>query len=493
MALNAAGTTYPRHRIFGLVAGPVVLLTMALSDAPQGLSAEGWAAAAIGSLMAVWWMTEALPLAVTALLPLVLFPLMGVGDFQGTAVSYAHPLIFLFLGGFMLARAMERWQLHRRLALFVLGIGGSDPAAIIASLMVATAFLSLWVSNTATTMVMLPIAQSIVMTMQGGGGHQYAVHQPKNEYGAALMLGICYAATIGGMGSLIGTPPNALFAAFMRDTYGMEIGFARWMMIGVPIVLILLPLTWLILTRMIFRTSLSLQRQVQADLKQHVEQSGPMGRGEKMIGALMLCVAMLWIFRPLLNGAFPNLNLTDAGIAITAATLLFVVPVHLRRGEFMLGWKDAAKIRWDVLILFGGGLALAAAIAKSGLADWIGSSAQALEHLPVFVIILVGTIIIVYLGELASNTAMAAIFLPIAGATAVGIGLDPLQLVLPVALGASLGFMLPVATPPNAIVFGSGMVSAGQMLRAGALLNIVGIVVVVAMGLLLAPLVFPVN
>ncbi|MCK5444631.1 MAG: DASS family sodium-coupled anion symporter [Rhodospirillaceae bacterium] len=484
---------FPRHRIFGLVAGPVVLLAMALSDAPDGLSQEGWATAAIGSLMAVWWMTEALPLAVTALLPLVLFPILGVGDFQGTAVSYAHPLIFLFLGGFLLARAMERWQLHRRLALFVLGIGGSDPAAIIASLMVATAFLSLWVSNTATTMVMLPIAQSIVMTLQGSGGHQYGVHQPKNEYGAALMLGICYAATIGGMGSLIGTPPNALFAAFMRDTYAMEIGFARWMMIGVPIVLILLPLTWVVLTRVIFKSSLEHQRAAQANLKQHIDQPGPMSRGEKMIGVMMLCVAMLWIFRPLLNGAFPSLNLTDAGIAVTAAVMLFIVPVHLKQGVFMISWQDAVKIRWDVLILFGGGLALAAAISKSGLAGWIGSSAEALQHLPVFVLILVGTVIIVYLGELASNTAMAAIFLPIAGATAVGIGIDPLQLVLPVALGASLGFMLPVATPPNAIVFGSGVVTAAQMLKAGALLNIIGIVVVVVMGLLLAPIVFPPN
>lgn len=441
--------------------------------------------------MAVWWMSEAVPLAVTALLPLVLFPVFGVNDLENTARPYANPLIFLFLGGFILARAMEQWKLHKRLALYILRIGGSEPTAVIGSLMVATAFLSMWISNTATAMVMLPIGQSLVTTMRTNGG--IGGDKALNDYGAALMLGIGFAATIGGIGSLIGTPPNALFAGFMRESYGVEIGFAQWMLLGVPIVLVLLPITWFVLTRIAFSIAGAGIRQRPTDIFKHIETPGPMSRGETMVAALMLTVAALWLFRPLVERLYPSLGLSDAGIAITAAVLLFVVPVSIKDGERLLRWEEAAKIRWDVLILFGGGLALAATIADTGLASWIGSSAAILENLPMIGLILVVTVIIVYLGELASNTAMAAIFLPIAGATAIGLGEDPLLLAVPVVLAASLGFMLPVATPPNAIVFGSGAVTAGQMLRAGALLDIIGIIVVIAFGLTLGPLVFPVG
>lgn len=458
---------------------------------PSGLSADGWAAAAIGVLMAVWWMTEAVPLAVTALIPLALFPVFGVESLEKTAPSYAHPLIFLFLGGFILARAMERWLLHKRLALYILRFGGSEPDAVIASLMAATAFLSLWVSNTATAMVMLPIGQSIVATMRVSCSA--APEKILRDYSAALMLGIGFAATIGGMGSLIGTPPNALFAGYMRESHGVEIGFAQWMLLGVPIVLVMLPLTWLILTRVAFRIHASGGIHGRTRIVEHIKVLGPMSRGEKTIAVLMLTVAALWIFRPLLDRILPWLGISDAGIAITAAVLLFVIPVRASEGEFLLRWQDAARIRWDVLILFGGGLALASAISGSGLANWIGTSAAVLATLPVIGLIVVVSVIVVYLGELASNTAMAAIFLPIAGATAVGIGENPLLFTLPVVLAASLGFMLPVATPPNAIVFGSGAVSAQQMLRAGFMLDAIGIVVVILLGSMLGPLVFPLG
>ena len=491
-------TSPAHHRNVGLYVGPAVMVAILLLPLPDGLPSEGRAAAAIGCLMAVWWMTEAVPLAITALLPLVLFPLLGVSALSVTATSYAHPLIFLFLGGFMLARAMEHWQLHRRLAVSVLRFGGGTPGAVIASLMVTTAFLSLWVSNTATTMVMLPIGQSIVATLcvdDLNGRNAKA-----DDFGAALMLGIAYAATIGGMGSLIGTPPNALFAAFMRESYGMEIGFAKWMMLGVPIVLILLPVTWFTLTRIVFRVSTinnanngnnaNNKGKPLVNIEKLAGEMPPMSRGERMIAILMVTVAGLWIFRPLINQMLPWIELTDAGIAVTAAVMLFVIPVNRADGVYLLNWEKAITIRWDVLILFGGGLALAAAISGSGLAGWISSWSGVLESLPFIAVIVTSTIIIVYLGELASNTAMAAIFLPIAGATAVGLGHAPISLALPVVLAASLGFMLPVATPPNAIVYGSGAVSAHQMLKAGALLNIFGIVIVVAAGLILGPLVF---
>lgn len=473
----------------GLVLGPLLFIIMFNVSPSEGLGSEGIAVAAVATWMAIWWMTEAVPLAVTALLPLALFPVLGVNALDRTAQSYAHPLIFLFLGGFILARAMEQWNLHKRLAFFVLRLGGSEPTAVIGSLMVATAFLSMWISNTATTMVMLPIGQALVATMRINGS---ALNDKEmGDFGAALMLGIAFAATIGGIGSLIGTPPNALFAGYMRESHGVEIGFAQWMLLGVPIVLVLLPITWLTLTRLSFRIAVAGAGQRRTNIFDHLETPGPMSRGEIMVAVLMLIVAALWIFRPLIQHLLPSLGLSDAGIAITAAVVLFILPVDLKGGERLIRWKEAATIRWDVLILFGGGLALAGAIADSGLAAWVGSTAIVFKSLPVIGLILIAAVIIVYLGELASNTAMAAIFLPIAGATAIGLGEDPLLLTLPVVLAASLGFMLPVATPPNAIVFGSGAVSAGQMLRAGALLDIIGIVVVMAIGLTLGPLVFP--
>ena len=478
-----------RLRLFVMIGVPLIGAAL-LFVAPEGLPPEAWKVAVIGALMAIWWASEIVPLAVTALLPLVAFPLLGVASFEETAVSYAHPLIFLFLGGFMLSRGMQRWGLHRRIALNVIRIGGSRPSGIVASLMAATAFLSLWISNTATAMVMLPIGQSVV-----GSSEDTLAAVPEAErtgFGAALMLGIGYAATIGGMGSLIGTPPNALFAAYMKETHGIEIGFAQWMLVGLPVVLILLPVTWYLLTRLVFSLpETDLGRHMQDGAHHDAAGLGPISQGEKRVAILMAAVAVLWIVRPLISRAVPFLEISDPAIAVIGAVLLFVIPAGKGSREFLLRWDDAARIRWDILILFGGGLALAAAIGTSGLADWIGEASAAWQTMPLLLLIALVTIIVVYLGELASNTAMAAVFLPVAGAVAVGMGLSPLTLALPIALAASLGFMLPVATPPNAIVFGSGAVTVQQMLRAGAVLDIVGIVVVLLIGTLVGPLVFP--
>lgn len=471
---------YGRHQFAGLVIGVAALIGMMITPEPAAVSNQAWAVAAIGMLMAIWWMTEAVPLATTALLPLALFPVFGIGDLKPTAASYAHPLIFLFLGGFMLARAMERWNLHRRIALHILRLGGQQPSSVIFSLMAATAFLSMWVSNTATAMMMLPIGQSVATTIARQISPQE--NQDVISFSAALMLGIAYAATIGGMGTLIGTPPNALFAGFMSETYGMEIGFSQWMLVGVPVVVVLLPVTWLVLTRVAFRFSLPAASPQDDPLPAQIAALGPMSRGEILVSALAMLAAAGWTFRPLINKLAPDLAITDAGIAMSVAILLFVTPVQLSRGRFVLSWSEAITLRWDVLILFGGGLALAASISDTGLASWIGGALTALGHLPMIWLVLAVMIVVVYLGELASNTAMAAIFLPIAGAAAVGMGLSPLLLAYPVALAASLGFMLPVATPPNAIIFGSGAVTAQQMLRAGVILDVVSIGIVAAIG-----------
>jgi sodium-dependent dicarboxylate transporter 2/3/5 len=321
-------------------------------------------------------------------------------------------------------------------------------------------------------MVMLPIGISIVTTF-GETGEKTA-----EDVAPALLLGIAYAATIGGMGTIIGTPPNALFAAFMAESHGIEISFLRWMLIGVPLVVVLLPVTWFVLTRLAFRIPGRRSLKVAGLVEEKFVALDPISHAQRVLALVMLLVAICWIFRPLIIGAFPGLNLSDAGIAITGAVLLFLIPADLKEGRFLLSWKEAAEIRWDVLILFGGGLALAAAIGNSDLADWIGTQLIRFQALPLFLLILAVGVLVVFLGELASNTAMAAVLLPVAGATALGMGEAAVVLALPVALFATLGFMLPVATPPNAVIFGSGVVEMRHMLRAGVILDIVGIIVV---------------
>ncbi len=468
-----------------LAAGPLLAVSLMLLPAPEGLSPAGWRVVALAAWMALWWLSEAAPLAATALIPLVAFPVMGIAGAGTIAASYVHPLIFLFLSGFLLARAMQQWQLHRRLALTVLAASGGAPAAIIAAIMGVSAFLSLWISNTAATMVMLPVGQAVALTLRGTCPG--ASDAELDGYNAALMLGIAYAATIGGMGTLIGTPPNALFAAYMLKAHGLEIGFARWMLLGLPIVAVLLPLAWLLLTRVVFKVPFGGHPSAAVALKGELAGLPPLAGGERKVALLMLATAAAWLMRPAIDALLPGLPVSDTGIALTAAGLAFVIRAE---GRPLLGLRQALGINWGVLILFGGGLALAGAIDHSGLAAWIAGKSTALAGLPWIAIVASVAVVMVGVGELASNTAMAAVFLPVAGATAVGMGLAPLALALPVALSASLGFMLPVATPPNAIVFSSRTVSAHQMLKAGVVLDIVSIVVVVAMAGLLGPLVF---
>jgi len=461
-----------RIRRIGLWGGIVVAALFVLTNPPDGLPRSAWIVAGIALLMAAWWVTEALPLAATALVPIAVLPTLGVLPLERIASAYANPLIFLFLGGFMIARAMEQSGLHRRLAITIIGWAGRRPDAVVGALMAATAFLSLWISNTAAAMVMVPIAGSIAAGRDDG-----------DEFAPALMLGTAFAATIGGMGSVIGTPPNAIFAAYMREAHGVEIGFAEWMAIGLPVVLVLLPVAWLMLTRISFRID-------GAALTEILQPPVPMTSRERRVAVIAVAAACGWIFRPLLQQMLPDVGLTDAGIAILTALALFIVPAGGDSRQPLLSWEQAAGLRWDVLILVGGGLALATAISQTGLAGWIGQSARAFDGLPPIVLIAMVALVIVYLGELASNTAMAAIFLPIAGAAAIGLGYDPIIFALPVALAASVGFMLPVATPPNAIVFAYGAVTSQRMLRAGAPLDLIGVGVAVLAGVTLGPLMF---
>jgi len=454
-----------------LFVGALCLALPFILPSPDAMSRDAWIVAGLASLMVVWWLTEVVPLAVTALLPLALAPVLGVSDIGVVAASYSNPLIILFLGGFMLAKAIERWGLHQRLAHVLISVAGNAPSRILAATMVTTAFLSLWISNTAAAMVMAPIAAGIAHVNEG-----------EKRFATALMLGVAFSATIGGMGSLIGTPPNAIFAAYASDAFGIEIGFARWAIVGLPVALVLLFFAWMVLAKLTPGVGVD---NVTAEL---AIAPGPMSRGQRRIAFVAGLVAFAWMVRPLIGQAFPELFISDAGIAMMGAVALFVFPSG--QGGRLLDWESAAKIRWDVLILFGGGLALAGLLLDTGLAGWIGQQSEALRNVPVLVLTLAIASMIVYLGELASNTAMAAIFLPIAGAAAIAAGLEPITLLLPVALASSVGFMLPVATPPNAIVFSHPSVTRTDMLRAGAFLDVIGIVIAVGLGSVLGGIFF---
>jgi sodium-dependent dicarboxylate transporter 2/3/5 len=477
------------RRLAGIFGGSALFATMLVLPPPEGLESAAWRVAALAALMAIWWMTEAIPVAATALLPIALFPLLRVSGVTEAAAPYGNPLIFLFLGGFVIARAVERWNLHRRIALAVLAAVGTRPDRLIGGFMLATAGLSMWVSNTATAVMMLPIGLSVIGLLHTDEG-QTKPGTREDRFALALLLGIAYSASIGGLATLIGTPPNALLAGFMQQTYGVTVGFFQWMLVGVPVSAVMLGTAWLLLTRILFRHALPGIEGAETLIAGEIAKLGPMRREEKRVVAVFVCVALLWVFRPLLAHWLP---LTDPGIAVLGALAMFLVPADLGRGVFLLDWDHAKRLPWGILLLFGGGLSLARAIDDSGLAAWIGELLTACAGWPTVAIVLLITALVVFLTELTSNTATAAVFLPVVASLGLCIGHNPLLFAVPAALAASCAFMMPVATPPNAIVFGSGMVTVPQMARAGFLLNLAAILVIVLATYSLVLLVFGVE
>jgi sodium-dependent dicarboxylate transporter 2/3/5 len=464
--MNMSRTITRAH--VGLVAGPLLLAVMLFLPPPEGMAMLAWRTAAVGILMAMWWITEAIPIAATALLPIVLFPLLGVGTVAAATAPYANPVIYLFLGGFLIAMALESCGLHRRMALAILGVMGTRPANLILGFMAATAFISMWVSNSATVVMMLPMAVSVIALVRGQG--EPAREAPRGAFDVALLLGIAYAGNIGGLGTLIGTPPNALLAGFMSETYGVQIGFVEWMLLGVPLVAVSVPVAWLILTKWLFPVGSEPIPEGAAILRTERGALGQISRAEWTVGAVTMFTATAWVSRPLIEQRFPAV--TDAGIAMTGALMLFIVPLGWRPLRVALTWTHAERLPWSVLVLFGGGLSLAAAIEQSGLSGWIGAALSGLAGWPVFTVILAVTTVVIFLTELTSNTATAAAFLPLVASLATSIGVDPLLLAVPTALAASCAFMMPVATPPNAIVYGTGAITIPQMARAGVWLNL---------------------
>lgn len=485
MGAENAAAGRARYQIIGLLLGPVIAFAMLLAGAPPALEGAAWFTAAIGLLMAIWWATEAVPIAVTSFLPIVFFPLFGIASIDETVEPYSDEVIFLFLGGFVVAIAMQRWNLHRRVALIVLQYSGGSGRSLVGGFMLAGGLISMWVSNTSTAMMLLPMGLSVVAVIHNSV--RDLDERQRTHFQYALMLGIAYAATIGGMATLVGTAPNAIFAAFMKDNYGTEIAFANWLLVGVPVSALMLPLAWLTLTRAVFQVDFRTSDEARQELRRLKAEMGVMSAPEKRVAVIFVLLVALWITRPLLNQIPGLAGLEDSMIAMAGAIALFLIPSGSREDPLLLRWDHAERLPWGVLVLFGGGLSLARAVSDTGLAEWIGTNLQGLGALSPFLVVLIMGTVIIFITELISNTAVTTTFLPIVGAIAVESGFDPLLVAVPVTLGASCAFMLPVATPPNAIVFGSGLLTIPKMVRAGIALNIISIVIVTAAAYLLAP------
>ncbi len=491
-AQRPAGGPSLRRRV-GLLAGLAVFAALRLMPPPAEMPPEAWSVAALAALMALWWVSEAIPVPATALLPVLVLPLLGVRDIAEAAAPYGNPLIFLFLGGFLIALAVQRWGLHKRLALAMLRRTGTSPHALVAGFLAVAAFLSMWLSNTATSIVLLPVALSVASMVRRGSA-EHMDSRTRTAVDAALLLAIAYGANIGGLATLIGTPPNALLAGFLLQSTGYSLGFARWMLFALPVAVILLAAAWLVLTRLAFRIPAAPLPGAAATIGAELAALGPVSGPELRVAAVFVTVATAWLLRPAVEGMLPDgVTMTDPAIAIAGALALFLLPSGRRVGERLLDWSQARRLPWGVLILFGGGLSLAAAIGDTGLAIWIADALAGLADLPMGVIVTGITAIIILLTELTSNTATAATFLPLVAELAVRLGHNPLLLTIPAAVAASCAFMLPVATPPNAIVYGSGRITMGQMAWAGIWLNVLATVVITVAAFLLLPLVFGVD
>ncbi|WP_233079426.1 SLC13 family permease [Rheinheimera soli] len=459
-----------------LLCGPLLLLLTILLPPPAAqMSQPAWMVTGLMAWMVLWWITEIVPIPVTSLLPMIFIPLLGIDKLDAATSPYAHPLIFLFLGGFFLSIAMEKTVLHKRIALKALSMVGSSPGLQIAAVMAVTAFLSMWMSNTATAVMMLPIGLSIIAMANAS---------TQDHFGKAVLLGIAYSASIGGIATLIGTPPNALLAAYLSKSYGIQISFADWMILGVPLALTMLVVCWVWLTKIHFRmpkTDLA-----QNDTPAQLKALGEMSRSQKLVLMVFALAALSWISQQWLV-KWTGLPVSDTVIALCAAALLFVLPGEKGSGTALLEWKDSQNLPWGVLLLFGGGLSMADQIQKTGVAELLAQQLQLLEGVPPVLLLVAVTSLIIFLTEVTSNTATAAAFLPLLGPVAISMELSPLYLVVPAALAASFAFMMPVATPPNAIVFASGKLQIKDMVRAGLVLNLVGIVAISLFSLWLGP------
>ncbi|GGG95387.1 di- and tricarboxylate transporter [Glycocaulis albus] len=501
--------TWTPRRI-GLVTGIVLAIGLQLIPVPEGLSSEAWLCLSLALLMASWWASEAIPIAATALIPLALFPLLGIASAREAAFPYADPIVMLLLGGFVVALGIERWNLHARIALNVVAAFGSRPSLMLLGFMIASGVLSMWISNTATTLMMIPIALKVAEAVEKEG-------VDTKMFAPALALAIAYSASIGGLATPVGTPSNLIAIGYLERTAERSISFPEWMMLGLPAAALIIPAAWIILTRFAFKIpSRAGSGEGHALVIAEKKALGRMTTPEKRVAMAFGTVALLWMGRelpgvligmgdisfgwnPLLAWMSSALNLpvtlrlNDMQIAMAGALAMFLIPAGgpEGRGRALMDWETTQRLPWGVLVLFGGGLSLAAAMDATGLSGWIGSHLAIVAELPLPVVVLILAFMVVFLTELTSNVATTTAFLPVLGGVAAAAGVPAEHLILPVALAASCSFMLPVATAPNAIVYASGAVTMGQMIKAGFRINLVAAPLIALLASFIAPFVFP--
>jgi sodium-dependent dicarboxylate transporter 2/3/5 len=474
-----------KSKRMGLFLGPVFFLTILLWPEPF-LSNEGDAVIAVALWMITWWLSEAVSISVTALLPLLLFPLLDIMPITEVGNNYGSPIIFLFFGGFVMALALEKVNLHRRIALNIIRITGTTPNKVVLGFMIATASLSMWISNTATTVVMLPIAMSVIKLLI----HDIDGFTKKDRnFAVSVLLGIAFSANAGGIATVIGTPPNSILIGLLENEYQIEISFLKWMLFALPFSIIMIGLSYVTLVHLIFPSkglNFSASKEV---IQVELRKLGPTRSKEKMVLGIFAVTVSLWIFRTLINSIFPSLGLSDTMISMFSAISLFAVPFNLKKGDFILDWKDTEKLAWGILILFGGGLALAKGMSVSGIVDQVSQSIAA-GNFSVTATASLLILLMLFMTELMSNVALVAVLAPVVAGIAIGLGIPMVYLLIPVTIASSCAFMLPMATPPNAIVFASGFIEVKDMVKAGVLLNIVAVLILIVLFEYVIPLLF---
>lgn len=477
-------------RHYGLFIGFFFFAIMMQLPAPQGLSPEGWHVLAVSLWMITWWMTEAAPVAITAMIPLVAFPLVGVSTFKDIAYDYTSESVLLTLGGFMLGLALERWNLHLRFALNLVKAAGTESHRIIGGFMLACALISMWITNATAALIMLPIALSTAQLLSAERGGD---EREKKHFGTALMLGVAYSASIGGMMTLVGTSTNMIFKGFMEDNFDLQVNFADWLKIGVPVGLVLLVCAWVLLCYVLFPCDRKQHEGVGNLIRRKLEEMGALSAAEKLVLLVFAIVVALWVSKEALRNALPYLELSDASIALLGAILLFIIPSGNEEGSRLLEWRDTRELPWGILLLLGGGLAMADMLNDHGVADWLGNGLSSLGAVPTIVLLLLVIGTVMFMTEFMSNAAVITTFLPVLSGLALGYGEDPLLLAVPATLAASCAFMLPVGTPPNAIVYSTHLITVPQMVRAGFWLNLLAMVLLALAAYIILPAAFGIT
>lgn len=477
---------FSNAKVIGLFIGPAFFALLSIVQPEGVLNEEAWRVIGIALWMITWWITEAAPIPVTALLPIILFPITGVTSIDEATAPYANKIIFLFMGGFMLGLGMERHNLHKRIALNLIKRTGTNPNGIILGFMLTTAFISMWISNTATTVMMLPIAMSITKLLNIGEDSGKA----ERRFALGLMLSIAYAANVGGTATIIGTPPNVAWVGFMNDMLGYEVTFSKYLAIGLPICLVMLAVVYLMITKVLYPSGIQQLTSSAQVIHEQIEGLGPISKAEKRVAIIFVTTALTWILRGTINELIGSNLLSDAMIAIAGGTLMFITPINVQKGQFLLEWEYTKRLPWGILLLFGGGLSLAKAMEKVSIVEFVGESIAGNGDINQVLLIAGLTAFMLFMTEIMSNVALTVIFIPVVIGISQSLGVNPMFLTLPVTLAASYAFMMPISTPPNAIVFSSGMIRMKDMMRAGILLNIIAIILLVFLSQTLVPLIY---